>query len=125
MKYELRSTKQYDKWLAGIKDRQARNRILRRIDSMVIGSFGDHKTISANLFELRMFFSPGFRVYYTIQGREIIFLLAGGDKSSQKKDIAKARELLQQLEIYKLWPLKQNLLMWLNIWKPRKISRHS
>ena len=99
MKYELRSTKQYDKWLAGIKDRQARNRILRRIDSMVIGSFGDHKTISANLFELRMFFSPGFRVYYTIQRREIIFLLAGGDKSSQKKDIAKARELLQQLEI--------------------------
>ncbi|MBW2164242.1 MAG: type II toxin-antitoxin system RelE/ParE family toxin [Deltaproteobacteria bacterium] len=59
----------------------------------------EHKTISANLFELRMFFSPGFRVYYTIQGREIIFLLAGGNKSSQKKDIAKARELLQQLEI--------------------------
>jgi len=99
MRYELRSTKQYDKWLAGIKDRQARNRILRRIDSMAIGSFGDHKTISANLFELRMFFGLGFPVYYTIQGHEIIFLLAGGDKSSQKKDIAKARELLKQLEV--------------------------
>ena len=99
MKYELRSTKQYDKWFAGIKDRQARNRILRRIDSMVIGSFGDQKTICANLYELRMFFGPGFRVYYTIQGNEIIFLLAGGDKSSQQKDIAKAKELLKQLEV--------------------------
>ncbi len=99
MRYELRSIKQYDKWLVGIKDRQARNRILRRIDSMAIGSFGDHKTISANLFELRMFFGPGFRVYYTIQGYKIIFLLAGDDKSSQKKDIAKARELLKQLEV--------------------------
>ena len=99
MRYELRSTKQYDKWLAGIKDRQARNRILRRIDSMTIGSFGDHKTISTNLFELRMFFGPGFRVYYTIQGREIIFLLAGGDKSSQQKDIPKAIKLLKQLEV--------------------------
>lgn len=98
MKYELRSTTQYDKWFAGIKDRQARNKILRRIDSMTIGSFGDHKTISVNLFELRMFFGPGFRVYYTIQGREIIFLLAGGDKSSQKKNITKAKELLKQLE---------------------------
>jgi putative addiction module killer protein len=65
---------------------------------MIIGSFGDHKIISANLFELRMFFGPGFRVYFTIQGRKIIFLLAGGDKSTQKKDIAKAKELQKQLE---------------------------
>ena len=98
MTYELRSTKQYNKWLSGIKDRQARNRILRRIDSMSIGFFGDHKTISTNLFELRMFFGPGFRIYYTIQRKEIIFLLAGGDKSTQKKDIAKAKKLLKQLE---------------------------
>jgi len=58
-----------------------------------------NKQSAEHLFELRMFFGPGFRVYYTIQGREIIFLLAGGDKSSQKKDITKARELLKQLEI--------------------------
>ncbi len=98
MHYELQSTKQYNKWFSGIKDRQVRNRILRRIDSMTIGFFGDHKTISANLFELRMFFGSGFRVYYTIQGREIIVLLAGGDKSTQKNDIAKATKLLKQLE---------------------------
>lgn len=65
---------------------------------MVIGFFGDRKTITANLFELRMFFGSGFRVYYTIQGQNIIFLLAGGDKSTQKNDIVKAKKLLNQLE---------------------------
>lgn len=99
MTYELRSTKHFETWLADIKDKQTRSRILRRIDSMVIGSFGDHKTIAANLFELRMFFGPGYRVYYTIWGREIIFLLAGGDKSTQAKDITKAKELLEELEV--------------------------
>jgi len=98
MKYALRSTKQYDKWLAGIKDRRTHARIVRRVDKLTIGAFGDCKPIGINLSELRMFFGPGFRVYYTIRGREIIFLLAGGDKSTQKKDIAKAKELLKQLE---------------------------
>jgi len=98
MKYELRSTKQYDKWLAGIKDKLTYARILNRINNAAEGSFGDHKTIGADLFELRMFFGSGYRIYYTIQNREIIFLLAGGDKSSQKKDITKAKRLLTQLE---------------------------
>ena len=98
MQYKLRNTKQYRKWINGIKDKMTRFRILNRIDAMTEGSFGDHKAISANLCELRMFFGPGYRVYYTIQGREIIFLLAGGDKSTQKRDIAKAKELLKQLE---------------------------
>ena len=98
MFYELRSTKHFDRWLARIKDRQVRARIIRRIDAMEIGSFGDHKTISANLFELRLFFGSGYRVYYTIQERKIIILLAGGDKSTQPKDIVKATDLLHQLE---------------------------
>ena len=98
MKYELRSTEYFDKWLTKIKDRQTHSRILRRVDKLVIGSFGDCKTIDANLFELRMFFGPGYRVYYTIKGREIIILLAGGDKSTQSRDIEKARELLQRSE---------------------------
>lgn len=71
---------------------------LRRIDSMRIGSFGDHKPIQANLFELRLFFGPGYRVYYTVKNERIIFLLAGGDKSTQPKDIEKALALLQTLE---------------------------
>jgi putative addiction module killer protein len=59
MKYELQSTELFNKWLAKIKDREAHARILRRIDSMGIGSFGDCKTNKANLFELRLFFGPG------------------------------------------------------------------
>ncbi|OIP51022.1 MAG: hypothetical protein AUK28_00890 [Desulfobacterales bacterium CG2_30_60_27] len=98
MKYELRSTEVFDKWLARIKDLETHARIVRRIDKLAIGSFGDCKTIDAGLFELRMFFGPGYRVYYTIRGREIIFLLAGGDKSTQPKDIKKAADLLKSLE---------------------------
>ncbi len=98
MEYGLRSTQNFDKWLAGIKDRPARNRILRRIDSMRIGFFGDHKLISEGLYELRLFFGPGYRVYYSVQHKEIILLLLGGDKSSQKRDIPQAKELLGSLE---------------------------
>ncbi|WP_092077567.1 type II toxin-antitoxin system RelE/ParE family toxin [Desulfuromonas thiophila] len=98
MNYLLRSTRQFDKWFSGIKDRQCRARIAQRIDAMTVGSFGDHKQIGDGLFELRLFFGPGFRVYYTVRGREIIFLLAGGDKSTQKKDIALAQQLLNQME---------------------------
>ncbi|MBM9538157.1 type II toxin-antitoxin system RelE/ParE family toxin [Desulfobulbus alkaliphilus] len=95
MQYELRSTEYFDKWLASIKNRQTLSRILRRVDKLVIGSFGDCKAVAANLFELRLFFGPGYRVYYTVKGRAIIILLAGGDKSTQSRDIKKARELLK------------------------------
>ncbi|MFO7761538.1 MAG: hypothetical protein R6V20_07985 [Desulfobia sp.] len=67
MKYELRSTTPFDKWLAKIKDRKTRARIVRRIDRLALGIFGDCKNIQADLFELRMFFGPGYRVYFTIK----------------------------------------------------------
>lgn len=98
MRYELRSTEAFDRWLARIKDRETRARIVRRIDKLTIGAFGDCKAIDAGLFELRMFFGPGYRVYYTIKGKEIIFLLAGGDKSTQARDIEKAAALMNRLE---------------------------
>jgi len=98
MHYELQSTEHFNKWLAKVKDRQVRARIVRRIDAMIIEAFGDCKTINASLFELRLFFGPGYRVYYTIKKERIIFLLAGGDKSTQPKDIEKALALLQALE---------------------------
>jgi len=98
MYYQLRGSEAFFKWLAKIKDRQSRARIIRRIDKLAIGSFGDCKSIAKNLFELRMFFGPGYRVYYTIKETKVIFLLVGGDKASQAKDIAKALELLKSLE---------------------------
>ena len=62
------------------------------------GHFGDCKQITTDLFELRFFFDSGLRIYYTIQNDKVVFLLAGGDKSSQKRDIAKATELSAELE---------------------------
>lgn len=98
MKYELRSTKHFGRWLDKVRDKVTRARILHRLDALTMGSFGDHKALAANLFELRLFFGPGYRIYYTIKGKEIVLLLTGGDKSTQERDIAKAAELLKESE---------------------------
>jgi len=98
MKYELRSSKQYDKWFAKLKDSSIKIKVLARLDRVENGNFGDFKQIGSNLFELRFFFGSGLRIYYTIQEGRVLFLLAGGDKSTQSKDIEKAAELLNELE---------------------------
>jgi len=98
MQYELRSTEHFNRWLSKVRDKTTRARIFRRLDAIAMGSFGDHKALAANLFELRLFFGPGYRIYYTVKGKEIVFLLVGGDKSTQVSDIAKAAELLKELE---------------------------
>ncbi len=79
MKYKLRSTKQYDKWFAKLKDSTIKIKVLARLNRVENGNFGDFKQISPNLFELRLFFSAGFRIYYTIQDNKVVFLLACGD----------------------------------------------
>ena len=98
MKYELRSSKQYDKWFAKLKDSSIKIKVLARLDRVENGNFGDFKQIGSNLFELRFFFGSGLRIYYTIQESRVFFLLAGGDKSTQSKDIERASELLNELE---------------------------
>jgi putative addiction module killer protein len=95
MKYTLESTVEFDRWFSGLKDGASRSRILARLNRVENGNFGDHKLLAPNLFELRLFFGPGWRVYYTIRNSTIILLLTGGEKSSQTKDIAKAGELLK------------------------------
>jgi len=98
MRYEIKKTEQFEKWLRKLKDREAAIRIARRLDSIQAGFFGDHKQLSDRLFELRFFFGPGYRVYYTISGDTVVFILAGGDKTSQAMDIEKANNLLQSME---------------------------
>ena len=98
MKYEINTTNIFDKWLAGVKDTQHRARIISRFDHIQQDNFGDHKNLGGNLFELRFFFGNGFRTYYTIKGEKIIFLLCGGNKSTQNKDIKKARIIMEKLE---------------------------
>lgn len=76
-----------------MKDKGAMTRILSRIYRMESGNLGDVKPVGENLFEARLFFGPGYRLYYTLKGQTLVLLLCGGDKSSQAKDIAKAEKL--------------------------------
>ena len=98
MKYKLQSTQQYDKWFSKLKESTDKIRILARLNRVENGNFGDFKQISPGLFELRFFFGAGYRIYYTIKDDKVVFLLAGGNKSNQEKDIEKAAELLKELE---------------------------
>ena len=77
-----------------MRDRFAQTVIAARIERVASGNFGDVKGLGGGLSELRISYGPGYRVYFTIEGGEVIILLAGGDKASQQRDIAKARSLL-------------------------------
>lgn len=98
MEYEIETTNIFDRWLAGIRDTQHRARIINRFDHIQHGNFGDCKNLGGNLLELRFFFGPGFRAYCTIKGTKVVFLLCGGDKSTQGKDIDVARAIMTELE---------------------------
>ena len=98
MRYEIHTTKQFDYWFRSIKDFQSRARILTRMDQIEEGHFGDHKPLGRDLVELRFFFGPGYRVYYTVKGNQVVLLISGGDKSTQQKDIKKAHKLVDAME---------------------------
>ena len=93
--YRIETTQIYDKWFSKIKDATLKIKILARLARIENGNFGDHKQLARNLYELRFVFGKGTRIYYTKKQRVIIILLVGGDKSSQSKDIQKAKDLLE------------------------------
>ena len=82
-------------WLNSIKDLKIQRRIKLRIDRLIDGNFGDTKSVGDKLYELRLFFGAGYRVYYTIEDNVLVILFTGGDKSTQTKDIEKAKAYLQ------------------------------
>jgi putative addiction module killer protein len=81
----------FDRWLRKLKDRQAVARVLVRIDRLAAGNPGDVKAIGTEISELRIDYGPGHRVYYMRDGDRLIMLLCGASKSSQDRDIQKAR----------------------------------
>ncbi len=81
----------FDEWIADL-DFKTRQRILERVARIKKGQFGDYKKIAPQLYELRFFFGPGYRVYFGQQGETIVIILTGGDKFSQNSDIKQAKE---------------------------------
>lgn len=77
-------------WLAGLNDAKARARVAARIARLEVGNYGDCKPVGSGVWELRIDWGPGYRVYYALVGAEIIVLLCGGDKRRQASDIRRA-----------------------------------
>ncbi|MDP3113091.1 MAG: type II toxin-antitoxin system RelE/ParE family toxin [Thermodesulfovibrionales bacterium] len=95
---EVRQTEIYAKWFDALQDRQARARIDIRIRRLSIGNLGDVKPVGEGVSELRIDYGPGYRVYFAQRARELVILLAGGDKRSQEADIKTAIQLLRTLK---------------------------
>jgi putative addiction module killer protein len=95
MKYRIRRTDTFSEWLTNLQYRQGFLRITARIVAAEDGNFGDHKLLpgTGGLSEMRIDCGPGYRVYYGRMGREIYLLIMGGDKFSQKTDIARAKTM--------------------------------
>lgn len=94
---EIRKTDLFAKWLDNLRDIQAKARVLVRIERLVAGNAGDVKPVGEGISEMRIDYGPGYRVYFTKRGSEVIILLAGGDKSSQSGDIKTALRLARNL----------------------------
>ncbi len=94
---EIRKTEKYAQWLDGLRDIKARARIQIRIERLAAGNAGDVKPVGEGVSELRIDYGPGYRVYFTKRGHELVILLAGGDKSTQATDIKTALRLAHNL----------------------------
>lgn len=96
--YRVKHTSQFDEWLSSLKDPKVKGRLVARLRKVQLGNLGDVKPVGEGVFEMREHFGPGWRIYYTQRGKEIIILLGGGQKSTQNTDIAKAIKLAGSIE---------------------------
>ena len=94
---EIRETELFKKWFLKLRDSVAKARMLVRLRRLSLGHFGEKRDLGDGVSELKFKFGPGYRIYYTIRDGRIVILLAGGDKSSQTRDILKAKELANNL----------------------------
>jgi putative addiction module killer protein len=97
MIYEIETTATFDKWLKKLRDRQAVLAIASRLDRAKVGNFGDVAPVGGSISEMRIFVGPGYRLYYMIRDGRIILMLCGGDKSTQAKDIKKAKKMTKTI----------------------------
>ena len=94
---EIRRTAVIERWFDGLRDERARAHFLRRIDRAEHGNFGDVKPVGGAVSEMRIAYGPGYRLYFTQRGGQIVILLCGGDKGSQDRDIGQAKAMVKEL----------------------------
>ena len=96
--YKVKKSTHFEKWMNSLKDLKGKITIARRIERMSNGNFGDAKSVGNGISELRITVGPAYRVYFTKLDDRLIVLLIGGDKSTQLKDITKAKMLLEEIK---------------------------
>lgn len=89
----VEETEEYRDWIDGLKDQAGRARVLMRVDRLIHGNPGVHRNLTEGVSEIKVDVGPGYRVYYSQRGDRLLLLIAGGDKTTQAEDIAKALEL--------------------------------
>lgn len=96
--FQIRETIEFAKWFEALRDRRASAKIVDRIRRAGDGNFGDVKHAGAGLSEMRIDHGPGYRVYFSQRGNELVVLLCGGDKRTQDRDIKHAKQLKSELD---------------------------
>jgi len=95
--YTLVRSSDFDSWLNGLADQKGKARILARLRSASLGNLGDCESVGEGVLEMRIHYGPGYRVYFVRDGRTVTLLLTGGDKSSQRRDIERAKKMAKSL----------------------------
>jgi putative addiction module killer protein len=93
----FKKTDEFDKWLSGLADQKAQAKIASRVERLGLGNPGEVKPVGEGVSEMRVPFGPGYRVYFKQTAKAVILLLCGGDKSTQEKDIKRAKEIAAEL----------------------------
>ena len=95
--YKVLQTETYRKWFKKLRDNIAKYALGQRIERLKTGNFGDSKSVGDGVFELRVYVGKGYRVYFKNDGKEVVILLVGGDKSTQDSDIKLAKKIAKEL----------------------------
>jgi putative addiction module killer protein len=94
---EVRQTDEFRRWLSSLADQRARAKIASRVERLGLGNPGDVAPVGEGISEMRVPYGPGYRVYFKQTGKTVVLLLCGGDKSTQQKDIKRAKEIAAEL----------------------------
>jgi len=97
--FEVLETREFKRWHKSLRDSRAVARVTVAVERLQLGLVGDFKPVGSGVSEIRINYGPGYRLYYTLKGRQLVILLCGGSKSSQKRDIARAIKLKDEYDV--------------------------